>query len=100
MYNQDVVSIFPVSQQIKISHFDVPHSVKVGENVKLKCDIEGKENPGFVLKWWFTPFKNEEVPNQIYQRITGMDSKVLPKFEDSISELTILVYILRLKVLY
>lgn len=88
--------MFPVSQQIKISDFDVPHSVKVGENVKLKCKIEGKEHEGFVLKWWFLPFESED-QNQIYQRIPARETTtVLPKFTDSISEFAILIPIVRL----
>lgn len=96
-YIQYVVLIFPVSQQIKIAEFDVPHSVKVGENVKLKCRIDGKENSGFVMKWWFIPlFKTQNDKVQIYQRLTGEHAMVLPRFNHSISEFTILVAFLRL----
>ncbi|XP_026315658.1 uncharacterized protein LOC113227016 isoform X2 [Hyposmocoma kahamanoa] len=81
-----LLSLIAVSQQIKIAEFDVPHSVKVGENVKLKCKIEGKENSGFVMKWWFIPlFKTQNDKVQIYQRLTGEHAMVLPRFNHSIS---------------
>lgn len=85
-----------MSQQVKVTNFEVPDSVKVGEDAELKCDTEGKESSGFVLKWWFTPL-DKDVQYPIYQRITGKNSMVSPKFTDSISEFTVLVSILKLK---
>ncbi|XP_014362491.2 uncharacterized protein LOC106714066 isoform X2 [Papilio machaon] len=76
-----LLCLVPVTRQISITEFSVPHAVQAGEDADLHCKYElaaDETDKGLYVKWWWTPLNaTSDQMHQLYQRIVGLEPNII-----------------------